>query len=142
VPAKPQRVRAGLAELVERAGPFGVAGAGQPDAVAACIRQALVVRQPGQPGPPAAERPLERGAAGRAILAARSSEPGAFPDLNPLYLVTEGELQAGACGVAAPLLGVPGVEASVGVVALGRLDAATVGPRVLIAASEIAAALR
>jgi DNA-binding IclR family transcriptional regulator len=83
--------------------------------------------------------PLERGAAGRAILAARQAESGGGP--HPLYLVTEGELQAGARGVAAPLLGVPALEASVGVIALGDLDATTVGPRVLAAAAEIAALL-
>jgi hypothetical protein len=81
--------------------------------------------------------PLERGAAGRAILAARLTETGP----HPLYLVTEGELQRGACGIAAPLLGVPGLEASVGVIALGELDATTVGPRVLAAAAAVAAAL-
>ena len=83
---------------------------------------------------------LERGAAGRAILAARLV--GAGSRLDPLYLVTDGELQQGARGVAAPLLGVPALEASVGVIALGELDATAVGPRVLAAAAEIAAALR
>jgi DNA-binding IclR family transcriptional regulator len=78
--------------------------------------------------------PLERGAAGRAILAARHGEHG--------YLVTVGELQPGAHGVAAPVVGVDGVEASVGVVALAELDAAAVGPRVVTAAAEIADALR
>lgn len=80
--------------------------------------------------------PLERGAAGRAILAVRSSYP-----LEPPYVVTEGELQPGAHGIAAPVLGVPAIEASVGVVAMSDLDVQTVGPRVVRAAAELAAAL-
>jgi DNA-binding transcriptional ArsR family regulator len=92
--------------------------------------------------------PLARGAAGRAILEARAGRPA--------FVITEGELQAGASGVAAPVLGVAGLEASVGVVALGRsglsgtdtgtaqpagLDPAVVGPRVVAAAAAVAAAL-
>jgi predicted polyphosphate/ATP-dependent NAD kinase len=50
-------------------------------------------------------------------------------------------LQAGAYGVAAPVLGVPGLEASVGVVALAPLDAAMVGEQVVAAAAAIARAL-
>lgn len=76
---------------------------------------------------------LERGAAGRAILGARSGSRS--------FVVTSGELQTGASGVAAPVLDVPGVEASVGVIALGALDAAVVGPRTVAAAAELAAAL-
>ena len=53
-----------------------------------------------------------------------------------------GEVQQGAYGIAAPVLGVPGVEASVGVVALGELDEQDVGTRVARAASEVARALR
>jgi DNA-binding IclR family transcriptional regulator len=81
--------------------------------------------------------PLDRGAAGIAILRARgSNRVGRGP-----YVMTEGELQPGARGVAAPVLGVPEVEASVGVVALGGLDAAVAGPRVVKAAAALAAAL-
>jgi DNA-binding IclR family transcriptional regulator len=76
---------------------------------------------------------LERGAAGRAILGARSGARA--------FVATSGELQTGASGVAAPVLDVPGVEASVGVIALGALDADTVGPRTVAAAAELAAAL-
>lgn len=76
---------------------------------------------------------LERGAAGRAILGARSGSRS--------FVATAGELQTGASGVAAPVLDVPGVEASVGVIALGALDAAVVGPRAVAAAAELAAAL-
>jgi DNA-binding IclR family transcriptional regulator len=78
--------------------------------------------------------PASRGAAGKAVLAARSGKPG--------WVVTSGELQEGAWGVAAPVLGLPGLEASVGVVALGELVAEDVGPRVLAAATEILATLR
>ncbi|TDB75226.1 IclR family transcriptional regulator [Micromonospora sp. KC723] len=77
--------------------------------------------------------PLARGAAGRAILAGRSG------DARPVS--TAGELQSGAYGVAAPVLGVPGLEASVGVVALAPLDVDAVGPQVTAAATAIAAAL-
>jgi DNA-binding IclR family transcriptional regulator len=57
-------------------------------------------------------------------------------------VVTSGELQAGAHGVAAPVLGVEGLEASVGVVAMSALDVASVGPLVQAAADEVAVALR
>lgn len=80
-----------------------------------------------------ARHPLDRGAAGRAILAGRRPDPQAAP-----YVVTEGELQSGARGVAAPVLGVPGLEASVGIVTLGPLDAQVVGLRVAGVAAEIA----
>jgi DNA-binding IclR family transcriptional regulator len=111
--------------------------------------------------------PLDRGAAGRAILLARAqaartppaqampdsetaqrtlAQPGApapaHPPESARWLATEGELQAGAQGVAAPVLGVPGLEASVGVVALGDLVAEEVGPHVVTAAAQISATLR
>lgn len=79
--------------------------------------------------------PLDRGAAGQAILTARTDDA-------PPYVVSSGELQQGAHGVAAPLPPGAGVEGSVGVVALTELDAAEVGPRVIAAAAQIAAALR
>lgn len=74
---------------------------------------------------------LGLGAAGRAILAGR--EPGWSG-----WVETRGELQAGARGVAAPLHGVDGLEASVGIVTLGDLDTEAVGPRVVEAARELA----
>lgn len=76
--------------------------------------------------------PVQRGAAGKAI------------DLDPArgeWVGTAGELQHGAHGVAAPVLGVPGLRASVGVVALERIDAAAIGPKVVRAAAGVAAAL-
>jgi DNA-binding IclR family transcriptional regulator len=114
--------------------------------------------------------PLDRGAAGRAILLARAQTTRARPTSGPepaqetighpgapepahppetanppeatQWLATEGELQAGAQGVAAPVLDVPGLEASVGVVALGDLVAEEVGPHVVAAAARISTALR
>jgi Transcriptional regulator len=80
--------------------------------------------------------PLDRGAAGRAILLGRQPHP------RPAHATTAGELQPGAHGLAAPVLDLPGLEASVGVVALVELDPAVVGPRVVQAAAAIAAALR
>jgi len=77
--------------------------------------------------------PLSRGAAGRAILAARAGQQG--------YVSTAGELEPGAFGVSAPVLGIEGLEASIGVVALAPLDVETVGPQVVAAASVVAAAL-
>ena len=76
---------------------------------------------------------LDRGAAGRAILLGRTPSPG-----GPGYVTSAGELQPGAYGVAAPVLAEIGVEASVGVVALGDLDPARVGPKVAAAAREVA----
>lgn len=82
-----------------------------------------------------ARHPLTRGAAGKAILAGR--DPG-----GPSYVATSGELQAGAQGVAAPVRGVDGLEASVGIVTLDDINAEGVGPRVAAAAAEVAARLR
>ncbi len=76
--------------------------------------------------------PVRLGAAGRAI----ELPPGADP-----WVCTMGELQPGACGVAAPVRGVPGLRASVGVVAMQELDVDRVGPAVLTAATEVAQAL-
>lgn len=77
--------------------------------------------------------PLEQGAAGRAIIAGRSGNQG--------YVTSAGELQAGAHGVAAPVLGVAGLDASVGVVVLGGLNADEVGPWVVDTAREVARSL-
>lgn len=81
---------------------------------------------------------LDRGAAGRAILTARQKTVTGHPG----YELTHGELEAGACGAAAPLVGVSGVEGSVGVVMLADAVPERVGPRVLDAAREVADALR
>lgn len=75
--------------------------------------------------------PLEQGAGGKAILLGRGHG-------GPAYVETVGEIQAGARGVAAPVLGVDGLEASVGIVSLGDLDAEKFGPRVVAAAQAVA----
>ncbi|OLR95596.1 helix-turn-helix domain-containing protein [Actinokineospora bangkokensis] len=76
---------------------------------------------------------LHRGAAGRAITLR--------PD-EGAWVASAGELQPGAHGVAAPVRGVPGLRASVGLVSFEPLDAAEVGPRVVDAAGLLATALR
>ena len=76
---------------------------------------------------------LDTGAAGKAILLGRADADGVAS--------TSGELQPGAAGLAAPVRGVPGLEASVGIVSLHDIDAATVEPLVLEAAHAVADAL-
>ena len=80
-----------------------------------------------------ARHPISRGAAGRAILVGRRGEAE--------YAVTTGELQPGAKGLAAPVLGIPGLEASVGVVTLGPLEVERLAPEVVRAARDLAARL-
>ncbi|GAA4696909.1 IclR family transcriptional regulator [Nocardioides conyzicola] len=76
--------------------------------------------------------PLTQGAAGKAIILVRSADPAP-------YVLTIGELQSGARGLAAPVRGVPGLEASVGIVTVDPgVDAATIGPLVERAAAELA----
>lgn len=84
--------------------------------------------------------PLTRGAAGRAILAAAEHEHEHEHEQG--WLLSVGELQPGAHGVAAAVRDIPALQASVGVVALGDLDAAIVGPQVLAAARAVASVLR
>lgn len=86
-----------------------------------------------------ARHPLDVGAAGKAILLGRAIAAGAAEGAE--LVATEGELQAGAFGLAAPVLDLPGVEASVGVVALGNLDAESAGPHLVAAARNIAGRL-
>ncbi|RZQ62103.1 IclR family transcriptional regulator [Amycolatopsis suaedae] len=76
--------------------------------------------------------PITAGAAGKAMMLRHG---------GPSWVSTTGELQAGASGVAAPVRGLPGLRASVGVVSLEPLDADTVGPRVVGAATTLAAVL-
>jgi DNA-binding IclR family transcriptional regulator len=83
-----------------------------------------------------ARHALELGAAGRAILLGRELAAGA--ETGERYVGTAGELQPGARGLASPVLGVDGLEASVGVVTLGDLEVSTAGSRVAAAADEIA----
>jgi len=79
-----------------------------------------------------ARHPLKQGAAGKAILLGRSSRSD-----SAAYVMTAGELQPGARGLAAPILGLAGLEASVGIVTLGDLDADQVGAKVVAAASRL-----
>jgi DNA-binding IclR family transcriptional regulator len=90
-----------------------------------------------------ARHPLQLGAAGKAILLGREAADGAGADgpAADRFVQTTGELQPGARGLASPVLGVEGLEASVGIVTLGDLDAAVAGPRVTAAADEVAARL-
>ncbi len=87
-----------------------------------------------------ARHSLERGAAGRAVLAARLA--AARATAAPPWVTSAAEVQPGTSGVATAVLGVPGLEASVGVLAIGVLDAGVVGPRVVRAAQEVTRALR
>ncbi|MDV6014526.1 helix-turn-helix domain-containing protein [Haloechinothrix sp. LS1_15] len=75
---------------------------------------------------------IDKGAAGKAITL-RQDEGD--------WVTTEGELQEGARGVAAPVRRVPGFRASVGVVSLGSLDVEAVGPKVVEAAARLARVL-
>lgn len=79
-----------------------------------------------------ARHPLAKGAAGRAIT---------LPRGGPAWVGSAGELQAGAFGVAAPVRGVPELRASIGVVSLAPLEESEIGPRVVEAAADLAAAL-
>ncbi|SHE67334.1 IclR family transcriptional regulator [Streptoalloteichus hindustanus] len=81
--------------------------------------------------------PVSRGAAGRAI-----DLPAGEGAAAQGWVVTHSELQSGAFGVAAPVRGVPGLRASVGVVAMEQLDVDEVGPHVVTAAVAVAAALQ
>ena len=76
---------------------------------------------------------VQTGAAGRAI------------DLTgdgPQWTSSTGELQSGAFGIAAPVRRVPGLRASVGIVALQPISSDDLGPLVAEAAESVAAALR
>ncbi|MFI9449364.1 IclR family transcriptional regulator [Amycolatopsis sp. WAC 01375] len=77
--------------------------------------------------------PLSAGAAGKAI----TLRPG-----GEGWVTSSGELEAGASGVAAPVRGVPGLKASLGVVSLEPLDASVVGPAVVAAAVRLAEVLK
>lgn len=93
--------------------------------------------------------PLDRGAAGLAILAGRPESP-ADPDRvkevrRQGYSLTQGELQRGAVGVASPVPAsagqAGGLEISLGVVALADLDAETAIPATKAAAQRLSAEL-
>ncbi|GAB1820964.1 helix-turn-helix domain-containing protein [Herbidospora sp. RD11066] len=77
--------------------------------------------------------PLSKGAAGLAILSLREGKPR--------IQATEGQLQEGARGVAAPITGLGWLEASVGIISFGDLDVAVAGALVSEAAKELGEAL-
>ncbi len=90
--------------------------------------------------------PLSRGAAGLAILSHRGEttvrpRPCEAAGERVPFQVTEGQLQEGARGIAAPIPDLAWLEASVGVVSFGALDPASVGPLVVEAARKLAIAL-
>lgn len=85
-----------------------------------------------------ARHALSSGAAGKAI------QLGRLPRARGAraYVATTGELQSGAHGLAAPVPGIKGLDASVGIVSLGApIDEGVVAPRVVAAAAEVAARL-
>ncbi len=75
---------------------------------------------------------VDQGAGGRAIDLGPDDEP---------WLTSSGELQPGAYGLAAPVRGVIGLRASVGIIALEPFDADDLGPYVVKAAAEVSIAL-
>lgn len=85
-----------------------------------------------------ARSPLERGAAGRAVLAARTT--GGRP-LDPPWVISTGDAATGGYGVASVVAGIPGIEAVVGVVAVSEPDESVLGPLVAQAAAEVSRSL-
>ncbi|MFY9208194.1 MAG: helix-turn-helix domain-containing protein [Candidatus Nanopelagicales bacterium] len=77
--------------------------------------------------------PLEGSAGGRAILAARTA---AGRPLDPPWVVAN--LEGGTYGLAVPLTGVAGLEASVGIVSAREFAETEFGPRITRSAHEIA----
>jgi DNA-binding IclR family transcriptional regulator len=94
---------------------------------------------------PGLRHPLDLGASGKAILAGHPPRPGEAPEITSArrrgYALTQGELQKGAIGLAAPVrIGTAAPDASVGVVSLGALGDAD-ARRVVAAAEHISAVL-
>ncbi|WP_189061224.1 IclR family transcriptional regulator [Longimycelium tulufanense] len=125
-----------LRDLAERAGATAhltVAEGGEAQAVAVVEPSWTTFHVAYRVG---SRHPVSRGAAGRAI-----DLPPADPGTRPQWVTTHSELQPGAYGVAAPVRGVAGLRASVGVVAMEQLEAEEIGPQVVAAAAAVAAAL-
>jgi DNA-binding IclR family transcriptional regulator len=72
--------------------------------------------------------PIGTGAAGKAIALRQGRRD---------WVTSTGEVHRGITELAAPVRGVPGLRASVGVAALGSIKADTVGPQVVAAASAL-----
>jgi DNA-binding IclR family transcriptional regulator len=95
---------------------------------------------------PGFRHPLDRGAAGVAILSGRQPQPGERAAVGEArargYAVSRGEFNAAAMAIAAPII-VDGEEAhaSVGVIGIpaASIDETTVGPRIAAASRLIAA---
>ncbi|WP_326567561.1 helix-turn-helix domain-containing protein [Amycolatopsis rhabdoformis] len=133
LPQLREAARPVLRELAEKAGATAHLTVAQGDQA-----QAVAVVEPSWTNYHVAYRvgtrhPLSAGAAGRAM-ALRPGGDG--------WVASTGELEAGASGVAAPVRGVPGLRASVGVVSLEPLDVATVGPLIVAAAAKLTEVLR
>lgn len=77
--------------------------------------------------------PLEASAGGRAILAARTA---AGRPLDPPWVVAN--LEGGTLGLAVPLTGITGLEASVGIISSREFSETEFGPRIARTAQEIA----
>jgi hypothetical protein len=86
-----------------------------------------------------ARTPLEASAGGRAILAARTV---GGRQLDPQWVLTTMEGQQGSHGIAVAIPGLPGLEASVGIISSREIPEAEYGPRVARTASEIGRLLR
>ncbi|TCJ96482.1 IclR family transcriptional regulator [Nocardia alba] len=82
---------------------------------------------------PGSRTPLELGAVGQALLAARHGERKTF--------ASEGKIVAGACGIVASLPGISGLACALGVVTLAGTDTAGWDARVRAAAVELEALL-
>ncbi|MFD6065587.1 MULTISPECIES: IclR family transcriptional regulator [Amycolatopsis] len=134
LPQLREAARPVLRELAEKVGATAHLSVAQGDQV-----QAVAVVEPSWTSFHVAYRvgtrhPLSAGAAGKAI----TLRPGGGEG----WVTSSGELEAGASGVAAPVRGVPGLKASVGVVSLEPLDASVVGPAVVAAAVRLAEVLK
>lgn len=142
-----QPVLADLADELGATAFLSVAEGGECVVVRTAEPRGTALRVTYQPG---TRHPLERGAPGLAILAARpatDADDDRVREARSLgYAVTRGELQPGAVGCSAPLLvttGAPAptsprLEASVGVVAIGELDTERAGRASVAAAAALA----
>ena len=106
--------------------------------------QAVAVAEPSRteamlkPARPVGRVVVERGVAGRAAVATRTSNR----NMRPGWVVSGGSATQGGYAVAAPVLGVEGLEASVGILSPVELDTGLAGPQVVQAATDIARILR
>lgn len=92
--------------------------------------------------------PVTAGAAGIAILSGRPAAASDTAEVraarNTGYVLTTGQIQAGATGIAAPIAASATgrvIDASIGVVTMGNFDVRFVGEKVVEAAARIAGGL-